>query len=156
MAKKEKNNYINNKDFYAEMTKYKKLPKKRKVISNYIGECILLICNGLAKRPNFSGYTYIDEMVSDGIENCIMAVNSFNPDKSKNAFGYFNKIAWWAFVRRIQSEKKQAYIKHKNVQNYYIQGKLESVAGNILSEKVISDFEEKIKEKKKKQEVSNE
>ncbi len=120
-----------------------------KKISEYIGNCILLICNGLAKKSNFCGYSFIDEMISDGIENCIMALNSFDVNNpKKNPFWYFSKVAYWAFVRRIQTEKRQQYIKHKNIQSYYLAGRVEEIEDNELSDKVISEFEEKIKAKK--------
>ena len=83
-------------------------------LSNYIGQSILLICNNLAKKPNFSGYTYKQEMISDGIIDCIAAADNFNPEKTNNPFAYFTQIAWNAFIRRIHKEKKQTYIKHKN------------------------------------------
>lgn len=140
--KKVKKNYINNKQFYEEMVNYKNSENKK--ITNYIGECFMKICYGLAKKPNFSGYTYRDEMISDAIENCIMAVNSFNPEKTNNPFAYFTTIAYYAFIRRIQSEKKQQYIKHKNVHNFFLVGDIESIDNNILSNSVIEDFETKL------------
>jgi hypothetical protein len=146
-----KKHYVNKAEFHEEMVKYHNLPADKKKISNYIGNAILMICNGLAKKPNFSGYTYIDEMVSDGIENCIMAINSFDIyNDKKNPFWYFSKIAYYAFIRRIATEKKQSYIKHKNVQNYFLQGKTEDVEANELSEKVIADFENRQREIKLK------
>ena len=143
--KKVKKNYINNKQFYEEMVKYKNSENKK--ISNYIGECFMKICYGLATKPNFSGYTYKDEMISDAIENCIMAVNSFNPEKTNNPFAYFTTIAYYAFLRRIQNEKKQQYIKHKNVHNFFLAGDIESIDNNILSNSVIEDFETKLVKK---------
>lgn len=131
------------------MVHYHNQPPDQKKISNYIGECILLICNGLAKKSNFSGYTYIDEMISDGIENCIMALDSFDiHNPKKNPFWYFSKIAYYAFVRRIQSEKKQQFIKHKNVQQFFLEGKIEDIEINELSDKVIDEFERTMKLKK--------
>ena len=41
-----------------------------------------------------------------------------NPDKSKNPFAYFTQIIYFAFLRRIQKEKKQMYIRHKSIENY--------------------------------------
>jgi len=148
---KKKNHYIDKEAFYNELVKYHDMPENKKKINDYIGNCILMICNGLAKKPNFSGYTYIDEMISDGVENCVMAVDSFdvNNDK-KNPFWYFSKIAYYAFLRRIKFEKKQSYIKHKNVQQYFLHGKIVDVASNDLSDRVISDFEEGQKREKEK------
>jgi hypothetical protein len=149
--KKTKKNYINKSEFQAEMVRYHNQPEGEKKISDYIGRCILMICHGLSKKSNFSGYTYLDEMVSDGIENCIMAIDSFDiHNEKKNPFWYFSKIAYYAFVRRIQNEKKQSYIKHKNVQQYFLQGRIEDIESNELSDKVIADFEKKQAENKMK------
>ena len=82
-------------------------------ITNYIGECFLKIANHLSYRPNFINYTYREEMISDGIENCLQYVHNFNPEKSKNPFSYFTQIIYFAFIRRIQREKRQLEIKNK-------------------------------------------
>ena len=82
-------------------------------IPNYIGECFMKIAEGLSHKPNFINYTYRDEMISDGIENCLMYFDNFNPDKSKNPFAYFTQIIYFAFLRRIGKEKKQTYVKYK-------------------------------------------
>ena len=84
-------------------------------VTNYIGECFLKIANHLSYRPNFINYTYRDEMISDGIENCLQYLDNFNPDKSNNPFAYFTQIIYYAFVRRIQKEKKQTIIKQKMI-----------------------------------------
>lgn len=125
--KKTSRNYINNSDFCDALIKYKQdcqialennKPKPR--IPNYIGECFMKLAEGLARRPNFFGYSYKDEMISDGIENCLMYFENFNPEKTKNPFAYFTQILWWCFVRRIQKEKKQQYIKYKATENFGI------------------------------------
>ncbi len=90
------------------------------VASDYIGVAVNQIANRLATRPNFSGYTYKDEMISDGIENAFMALGNFDPEKSNNPFAYFTQIIWFAFLRRIEKEKKQSYIKRKALENFYI------------------------------------
>ena len=56
-------------------------------------------------------------MISDGIENCLQYASNFNPDKSKNPFAYFTQIIYYAFIRRIQKEKKQQHIRHKVIEN---------------------------------------
>lgn len=112
--------YINNEDFLKALTEYKakcveakKENKSEPPIPNYIGECWMKIAEGLSHKPNFINYTYRDEMISDGIENCLMYFNNFDPDKSKNPFAYFTQIIYYAFLRRIQKEKKQLYVKYK-------------------------------------------
>ena len=164
---KKKNNYINNKTLYGAMIHYKNELKEAREkranvepeIPRYIGQSILLICNNLAKKPNFSGYTYKQDMISDGIMDCISAVDNFNPDKTNNPFAYFTQIAWNAFLRRIQKEKKQMYVKYKATEQFGIldEGELyEDSEGNVkqfvlydnISE-FIQNFEEKKRNKKK-------
>lgn len=122
MAKKK--NYVNNAEFYEAMVEYKKRVKEAEdcgdsppEIPNYIGECIYQIANRLSRKPNFMNYSYRDDMISDGLENAIMAINNFDPEKSKNPFAYFTQIIYFAFLRRIQKEKKQLYVKHKVIEN---------------------------------------
>jgi len=86
-------------------------------VSNYIGECFLKIATHLSYRPNFINYTYRDDMISDGIENCLQYVHNFNPEKSNNPFAYFTQIIYYAFLRRIAKEKKQTHVKNKIIQN---------------------------------------
>lgn len=112
--------YIDNKTFYEAIKQHKINIKQaeadgqpKPIIPNYIGSCILLIANRLSTKPNFINYSYKDEMVSDGVENCIMYIDNFDPDKSTNPFAYFTQIIYFAFLRRIQKEKKHLYIKHQ-------------------------------------------
>tara|TARA_R100000697_G_scaffold118385_1_gene140973 strand:- start:290 stop:844 length:555 start_codon:yes stop_codon:yes gene_type:complete len=120
LTKKSKEHYVDNKLFLEEMKKYHKKvvsARKRKrrdpPITNYIGECFLKIANHLSYRPNFINYTYKEDMISDGIENCLQYVSNFDPNKSNNPFAYFTQIIYYAFIRRIQKEKKQTTIKQK-------------------------------------------
>jgi len=115
--------YINNEDFLKALIDYKNLceiadqeKKSSPSIPNYIGECFMKIAEGLSHKPNFINYTYRDEMISDGIENCLMYFNNFDPTKSKNPFAYFTQIVYYAFLRRIQKEKKYMYIKYKSTE----------------------------------------
>ena len=89
--------------------------KRRPTVTNYIGECYLKIANHLSYRPNFINYTYRDDMISDGIENCLQYMDNFDPEKSKNPFAYFTQIIYYAFIRRIQKEKKQQDVKQKMI-----------------------------------------
>ena len=119
-TKKKSEHYVNNKEFLAAMVEYRKSVNKAKrekkdkpPVPDYIGECFLKIANHLSYRPNFINYTFRDDMISDGIENCLQYLDNFNPRKSKNPFAYFTQIIYYAFIRRIQKEKKQVTIKNK-------------------------------------------
>jgi DNA-directed RNA polymerase specialized sigma subunit len=153
-----KKHYVNNKTLYEEMVKYRQNVrqaeaegKTKPIIPRYIGECLLMICTKLSTKPNFASYTYRDDMVADGVENCIASVDNFDPDKSVNPFAYFTQIAWNAFIRRITKEKKQSYIKHKNFENSFMMRELEDemsshgIKRNEYSEDIIRSFEEKNK-----------
>ena len=119
-AKKE--HYVNNKEFLAAMVEYKKtvdeakkVGKQKPPVTDYIGECFLKIANHLSYRPNFINYTFRDDMISDGIENCLQYLDNFNPKTSNNPFAYFTQIIDYAFIRRIQKEKKQITIKQRMI-----------------------------------------
>lgn len=112
--------YVNNKDFLAALIEYKKNVQEaeergdpKPIITNYLGECFLKIATHLSFKPNFVNYIFKDDMISDGIENCIQYIHNFNPEKSQNPFAYFTQIIHYAFLRRIQKEKKQLEIKNK-------------------------------------------
>jgi hypothetical protein len=164
---KKPKNYINNKTLYTAMIEHKtkleeseRLHKPKPQIATYIGQAIILINENLAKRPNFSGYSYIDEMKSDGELDCIAAVDNFNPNKTNNPFGYFTQIAWNAFIRRITKEHKHTYIKHKNFENSFLMNMLWSDAENIhlnsneYSSEIIKSFEDKLTKAKKPSKVT--
>jgi DNA-directed RNA polymerase specialized sigma subunit len=160
-------NYINNKTLYESMIVHRNAltesimeNKIKPQVSNYIGQSILLICNNLAKKPNFSGYTYKQEMISDGIIDCIAAVDNFDPERTSNPFAYFTQIAWNAFIRRIHKEKKQTYIKHKNFENSFLMNELWSDSDNMhlkaneYSDDLIRNFENKLTKIKKPSKLS--
>ena len=96
------------------IAKEKDLPKPR--ITNYLGSCFLKIATHLSYKPNFVNYMFRDDMISDGIENCVQYIHNFDPAKSKNPFAYFTQIIHYAFLRRIQKEKKQLDIKNKIIE----------------------------------------
>jgi len=162
--------YIDNKRFYEEMKKYIEscreavaAEKEIPIIPNYIGECFYKIATKLSNKPNFMNYSYKDEMIGDGIENCIHYIKSFNPDKSTNPFSYFTQIVWHSFIHRIQKEKKQQYVKYKSMQNMLIHNEnfssQDSDGGHIISaefhentQRFIATFENNIQKNKKKKE----
>jgi len=158
--------YVDNKSFYAALIEYRNkkafaeenglpIPK----IPEYIGVCIFKIATKLASKGNFVNYSYKEEMISDGIENCINYMHNFDPDKSNNPFAYFTRIIWNAYILRIQKEKKQTYIKYKAYENAILVGASsnynESDNPNSTEMNVndnmnafVSDYEKKLQEKK--------
>jgi len=160
--------YVDNKKLLEELTKYRNSvqdalknnnPKPR--LSNYVGECILLIANKLSNRPNFNNYPFKDEMISDGIENCLMYIDNFDPAKSSNPFAYITQIVYFAFLRRITREKKHLYTKHKLIERSMVHNEFitqsewnERDEQNYFENEHMNDFvkafEETIVKKKKK------
>lgn len=115
-----KPHYIDNKQFFAAMCEWKALVNEandlgepRPPVTSYIGECFMKIAEHLSFKTNFANYPYKEEMIGDAIENCIMYAHNFDSEKSKNPFSYFTQITYYAFLRRIEKEKKQSYIKFK-------------------------------------------
>lgn len=123
MTRKRSEHYVNNKEFLAAIIAYKQeikdaeeLGKPKPRITNYLGECFLKIATHLSYKPNFVNYMFKDDMICDGIENCVQYINNFNPEKSSNPFAYFTQIIHYAFLRRIQKEKKQLEIRQKIIE----------------------------------------
>ena len=123
MPRKRGAHYVDNAKFLEEIKEWNEKRKEAEEqgeptpqVTNYIGECFLKIANGLSYKPNFINYTYKQEMISDGIENCLQYIHNFNPEKSKNPFAYFTQIIHYAFLRRIQREKRQLEIKNKIIE----------------------------------------
>ena len=123
MTKKKPEHYVNNKELLDALiihrariseAKENDLPKPR--ISNYLGDCFLKIATHLSYKPNFVNYMFREDMISDGIENCIQYIHNFDPEKSRNPFAYFTQIIHFAFLRRIQKEKKQLEVKNKLIE----------------------------------------
>ena len=122
---RKKQHYVDNEKFLVVMSDYREKYLQAKdndtelpIIPDYAGECFLKIAERLSHRPNFINYAFREEMVSDGIENSVMYASNFNPEKSTNPFAYFTQIIYFAFLRRIEKEKKQLYIKYKTMEEY--------------------------------------
>jgi len=171
MARRAKRNYVNNPDLLEALIQYQKDCKEaedsgdeKPRVPEYIGKCIYQIATRLATKPNFSGYTYKDDMISDGIENCLQYMHNFNPEKSQNPFAYFTQIIWYAFLRRIAKEKKQMYIRFKSSQSMISMGgtydsndvQLNLNTGADYINKFIEDYEVKLSGGKKKEEEEEE
>ena len=123
MPRKRSDHYVNNKELLEAMVVYRKkvaIAKEKGTdpppISNYLGECFLKIATHLSYKPNFVNYMFREDMICDGIENCVQYIKNFNPEKSSNPFAYFTQIIHYAFLRRIQKEKRQMDIRAKIIE----------------------------------------
>ncbi|HYT41927.1 MAG TPA: hypothetical protein VEP90_06245 [Methylomirabilota bacterium] len=180
MIKKKVINYLNNEDLVRAIVEWQiqcriiekshfkicgiTKPTKAQIVevqklwprqSDYIGRCILLICQGLGSKSNFGGYTYRDEMVEDAIEWCTNAIKTFDParvgpktGKVNNAFNYLTMVAYRAMQRRINTEKKQNATKHKNYQHLHIVDEAGAPSAewinNDVSNRIIGEYEESL------------
>jgi len=141
MNKVKKNpHYVNNKDFHDALVAYNMridaakengtpLPR----ISNYLGECFLKIATHLSYRPNFVNYMFREDMISDGVENCVQYIDRFDIERT-NPFAYFTQIVYYAFLRRIQREKRQMEIKDKIIERSGFEEVFTSDEGGINSD----------------------
>jgi len=127
MEKPKKVHYVDNKKFFEEIVAYReKLHQARAAgledprIPNYIGECIYKIATKLSTKPCFMNYSYREEMVSDGIENCILYFKDYDPSIGQNPFAYFTQVIYYAFLRRIGKEEKNRYAMYKHFQENII------------------------------------
>ena len=167
--------YVDNKKFLEALIEHKQKVDAAKEagadkprVSEYLGECFLKIATHLSYKSNFINYSYKDDMISDGIENCLTAVEKFDPERSANPFAYYTQIIFFAFIRRIQKEKKQQATKYKMIENIDIDQLIahsednESFANSLLemvrqqSDTVSSERKHiPVKKKKKKEEDEN-
>ena len=130
---KAKPHYVNNKEFSLAVVEYVKSANEAKEkdlevpkVTNYVATCFMKISEGLSHRPNFVRYTYREEMVMDGVENCLRAINNYRIETATrtgnpNAFSYFTQICYFAFIRRITKEKKQQDIKFRFIERMGIE-----------------------------------
>ena len=160
-----KNQYVNNAEFLRQIVIYLDKVKEAEAVGddppripNTIGKCIYDIATRLSQKPNFINYPFREEMIGDGIENAIKCIGNFNPEKSSNPFAYFTQVIWFAFLRRIQSEKKVLYIKHKVLEKEMLHiNDSEEFTTTITMKptdymnEFVKTYEETMEEKKKKE-----
>jgi hypothetical protein len=142
MEPKARPHYVDNKKFGEAVVEYvnrvteaKKDEQPIPVVTRYIADCFLKIAEGLSHKVNFIRYTYREEMVMDAVENCLRAINNYNPNAetrtgTPNAFAYFTQICYFAFLRRIEKEKKQQDIKWKYIEQAGVDEFIASMSGD--------------------------
>tara|TARA_R110000823_G_scaffold263466_1_gene383848 strand:+ start:54 stop:656 length:603 start_codon:yes stop_codon:yes gene_type:complete len=152
MAKKQSVHYVNNKEFSWAVVDYCTDLKKAKeedlplpIVTNYIASCFLKISEGLSHKSNFIRYTYREEMVMDAVENCLKAIENYNIEAATrtgkpNAFAYFTQISWYAFLRRIEKEKKQQEIKLKYITSAGFEAYTAADAGDVGALNVLNNL----------------
>lgn len=134
MKKDENRHYIDNKKFLQSLIDFKQLfhaakavNEERPQVPDYIGDCFIKIANHLAYKSNFINYSFREDMILDAIENCLIYMDNFDPAKSSNPFAYFTQIAYYAFVRRIQKEKRHLQTKYRYIESMDVEGIIRQV-----------------------------
>jgi hypothetical protein len=142
MEPKARPHYVDNKKFGEAIVEYvnrvtaaKESEQPIPIVPTYIAECFLKIAEGLSHKVNFIRYTYREEMVMDAVENCLRAINNYNPNAvtrtgTPNAFAYFTQICYFAFLRRIEKEKKQQDIKFKFIEQSGVEEFIANIQGD--------------------------
>lgn len=171
---KAKNYYVDNVKFQQALEEYRKKcvqaeadGKEIPRIPMYIGDCFMKIATHLAFRPNFANYTFIEEMIMDGVETCCKYMHNYDPDKFDNPHAYFTTTIWRAFIQRINKEKTYLYKKHVATQIAEINNNLSATQDHDTNdyhrneqgewsqeqmERFMDDFETKRKRRRKKKE----
>jgi hypothetical protein len=163
--------YVDNKSMTRSLSEYKRqrihaeqngLPKPK--VPEDVGTAIIKIAENLAKKPMFSGYTYKEDMIGDGIINCLLYIDNFDPDISSNSFSYFTRIIWNAFLRRLEAEQKESYVKFKSLTNTNLFNSMEgednknvNLLKTVLNENtdgIITKFETRMENKKNKRKAA--
>lgn len=178
MKPKEKPHYVSNRDFSNAVVEYCTAVQQAKeeglphpIVTDYIASCFLKIAEGLSHKANFVRYTYREEMVMDAVENCLKAIENYDIEAATrsgkpNAFAYFTQISWYAFLRRIQKEKKQQDIKMKYISEADISSFMDDEGGSFhqqtspffdtlkqrmdVVKSADNDFKEYVKEEKRR------
>ena len=157
MKPKDRPHYVNNAQFSQAVVDYVTIVREAKekeeqlpIVPDYIASCFLKIAEGLSHKSNFVRYTYREEMVMDAVENCLKAIENYNLEAATrtgrpNAFAYFTQISWYAFLRRIQKEKKQQDIKMKYINQSGIENFLDNELGDAQSATVAQAFVDQLR-----------
>ena len=93
-------------------------------VTEFMGRCFLLIATRLINKNNFCGYRFKEDMIGDATIDCVRYAHKFDPNRYNNPFAYFTTVCFYAFVRRIESEKKYLYKKFKLINESEIFGLL--------------------------------
>lgn len=116
-----KRQHVDNDELLKELMDF----KTTKRASERLGELFLNLVDNFATKSKFSGYRYLEEMKSKGIEFLLKYSKGFDPTKTTNAFSYCTQIVYHAFLQVIKKENKhreevKQYIeKYFREKNYY-------------------------------------
>lgn len=109
------NHYVDNKEFYSELVAYLKdcdtaeaEGKPLPIITDSIAIKIKKIAEGLGSKYRFARYTYLQDMINEGILACIRKIRNFDYNKYDNPFSYFTQICWYEFISVTNNERDES------------------------------------------------
>jgi hypothetical protein len=106
---KKKNHYIDNEEMLQELISF----KENGTLSENLHLMFYEMAKKIGTKPRFSGYTWIEDMVSDAYLKCCNVAHKFDPDKTQNPFGYFSTVIIHYFWDALQGEDKQKKVKER-------------------------------------------
>lgn len=80
-------------------------------LTKKLAKMYLMLCDKLALRYNWRGYTYVDEMKNTAILQLTYVGLRFNEAKSANPFAYYTAAVNNSFCRVLNSEKRNQNIR---------------------------------------------
>lgn len=176
MKKKHRTDYINNDEFYDVLVEYLDACDKADLageeqprIPEFIGHCFLLLAKNVGKASNFSQYTFLEEMQSDSVLNCVKYIRNFKSHRldpetgeliKNRPFSYFTQYVINTFKQRIKDERKNMYSRYKMYQNFQIEEQLAGQSGacppelNDISNQHISSYERDMEQEKERKRLN--
>ena len=106
-TKPAKKKYLTNKELLTELT----ICREKGVMSNELARMFMLLVNKYSTKPNWAGYSYIEDMRSCALVVICKNWQQFNPEKSQNPFAFFTQVIKNEFCAYINREKKTTSIK---------------------------------------------
>lgn len=106
-----KKNYLNNKDLMAQFL----LSKEQNRMTEEFAKMIMTLARRYASKPNFSGYSYIEDMEAFAILQVCRAWHQFNPEKSNNPFAYYTQFVKNSFFQFLGKEKRVREIRDREL-----------------------------------------
>lgn len=131
--------YVDPENFKQEIKDYYSNGK----CSNYLGDCLNKIAEGLGYNPKFINYSFKDDMIGDALIKMFSALKrkKFDVSTETSPFGYFTTIAYHAFINRIKKEKKHHDTLVEYRQRKY-EDELSSSEGHVYVKPILDSTEE--------------
>lgn len=113
--------YIDDTKFHKALSEYKVQCDEAKaqdlakpMVPDYIAQSFMMLARKIARKPSFSRYPFIEDMIGDAILCCFKNIHNFNP-KHPTAFPYFTQIVHYSFIQRIHREHAALYRKFRAI-----------------------------------------